>query len=70
LSRPLVVEIRAQLCQQLGEIVSGLMEIAAQRAHGVEVAARGAAQTKIDSSRKEGGQCTELLGDNEWRVVG
>src|SRR4029077_19493279 len=50
LSLPRVIQVGTQLPQQRRKIVSGLTVIAAQGAHGVEVAARRAAQAEIDAS--------------------
>jgi len=62
-------EIRPQLCQQFGKIIARLPQIASKCAHRVEVAARSSAQAKVDPSRVQGFERSELLSDNQWRVI-
>ena len=63
-------EVRAQLVEQLGKIVAALAQVTAQRAHGHKVAARRAAQAKVDAARIDCLKRAELLGHHQRRVVG
>ena len=49
----------------IGEAVCACLKIAPQRAGGVHVGARRAAEAEVDTPRKQRFQGSELLGDNE-----
>ena len=69
LAGALVTEIGQQL-QHVVRKVFGASMIASQRDHRALVAARCATQTEVDTTRIQRLERTELLRDDEWRVVG
>ncbi len=63
---------RLKVVHQLGNIVRkavGRRRVPAEGPHGELVGAGSATQSEIDAPGKERGEGSELLGDNQWRVV-
>ena len=67
---PVRAQVALQLAEQGGEVVAGLREIAAEGAHGLVVAAGGAAQPEVDAAGVECVEGAELLGNDKRGVVG
>ncbi|MDT4860843.1 hypothetical protein FQZ97_954230 [compost metagenome] len=71
---PLIGRARAQVTLQLldilGEVVGAAGALAAQRAGGVVVSARRAAQPQVDTPRIQGGEGAELLGNYQRCMIG
>ena len=66
-----VVEVREQLGQLLGEVVGrGLTAVALERERGHRVGAGGPAEAEVDPAREQAGEDRERLGDLERAVVG
>ena len=60
----------ASLAAQLGLPYAFASHFAPQRAKRRHIAARRPAEPEIDAPRVQLGQCAELLGNHEWRVIG